>query len=256
MTSFQAASSHLSRLTSGHEVVLSSKNIANSLLRKTRSFVTRSSSPTCRPMSASGVNSRSSASIRSLSVLSNSSLPSLSRQNNIHSFQINQQRQASTWLPEALSSISIWGGSGWMLKTLHMDGIIPYWACFAIINILVRLLLFPLVIHGAHTSARFAKVVPEVQFLLSLFSNDMKQLQKRKASWVERVGLMRMNLKSLGGIYKLHSINPFAVFLSPLLQLPIFWYVYRCHCHDNFHQFYLLHLTIVFCFSRPILFIT
>lgn len=114
-----------------------------------------------------------------------------------------------------------------MLKTLHMDGVIPYWACFAIINILVRVVLFPLVVQGAHTSARFAKVVPEVQFLLSLFTNDMKQLQKRKASWMERVGLMRMNFQSLGGIYKLHNINPFAVFLSPLLQLPIFWCVRR-----------------------------
>jgi len=222
--------------------MLSSKSIATSFLRNTRSFVTKSS-PTRRPKSATEI-SRSWASIRSLSVLSSS--PSLypMQRNNRQSYQINQRqqrRQASTWLPEALSSFSIWGGSGWMLKTLHMDGLIPYWACFAVINILVRLLLFPLVVHGAHTSARFAKVVPEVQFLLSLFSNDMKQLQKRKASWVERVGLMRMNLKSLGGIYKLHNINPFAVFLSPLLQLPIFWYVCCCHscysCGDIFHQF-------------------
>jgi membrane protein insertase Oxa1/YidC/SpoIIIJ len=61
--------------------------------------------------------------------------------------------------------------------------------------------------------------------LVSLFSNDMKQMQQRKASVVERWSLMRTNLQSLGGIYKLHNINPFAVFLSPLMQLPIFWYV-------------------------------
>lgn len=36
---------------------------------------------------------------------------------------------------------------------------------------------------------------------------------------------MRTNLSTLGGIYKLHKINPFSVFLSPLLQLPIFLYV-------------------------------
>lgn len=115
-----------------------------------------------------------------------------------------------------------------MLKTIHMDGIVPYWACFAVINILVRLLLFPLVIQGAHASARFAKVVPEVQFLVTLFTNDLKQMQKRKASLVERMALMRTNFQTLGGIYKLHKINPFAVFLSPLLQLPIFWYVRQC----------------------------
>ena len=112
-----------------------------------------------------------------------------------------------------------------MLNTLHFDGLIPYWACFAIINILVRLALFPLVIQGAHASARFAKVVPEVQFLISLFTNDLKAYQKRKASYMERWALMSMNFKTLGGIYKLHNINPFAVFLSPLLQIPIFMYV-------------------------------
>jgi membrane protein insertase Oxa1/YidC/SpoIIIJ len=136
-----------------------------------------------------------------------------------------QRRQASTWLPEALSSFSVWGGSGWVLKTLHMEGALPYWACFIAINVLVRVCLVPLVLHGAHTAGRFAKVVPEVQFLVSLFSNDMKQMQQRKASVVERWSLMRTNLQSLGGIYKLHNINPFAVFLSPLMQLPIFWYV-------------------------------
>ena len=110
-----------------------------------------------------------------------------------------------------------------MLKTLHMEGLVPYWACFAIINILVRLALFPLVIQGAHASARFAKVVPEVQFLVTLFTNDLKQMQQRKASLAERFALMRMNFQTLGGIYKLHKINPLAVFLSPLMQLPIFW---------------------------------
>ena len=112
-----------------------------------------------------------------------------------------------------------------MLKTIHLDGAVPFWACFAILNIFIRFALFPLVIKGAHTSARFAKVVPEVQFLVSLFTNDLKQMRQRQAPWVERIALMRTNFQTLSGLYKLHNINPFAVFLSPLLQLPIFWYV-------------------------------
>jgi membrane protein insertase Oxa1/YidC/SpoIIIJ len=124
-----------------------------------------------------------------------------------------------------VQNFSIWGGSGFLLKTLHADGVVPYWACFALINLLLRATLFPLVIYGAHTSTRFAKVVPEVQFLLSLFQNDMNKMREEKAPWVKKAMLMRTNMSSLGGIYKLHKINPFSVFLSPLLQIPLFWYV-------------------------------
>eukprot|EP00977_Amphora_coffeiformis_P003449 scaffold638_cov168-Amphora_coffeaeformis.AAC.31 len=81
-----------------------------------------------------------------------------------------------------------------------------------------------MVIHGAHTSARFAKVVPEVQFLLSLFSNDMKQLRKRKASWVERIALMRMNLKSLGDPQLAQSLVESSVAWIPDLTEPDPWY--------------------------------
>jgi membrane protein insertase Oxa1/YidC/SpoIIIJ len=124
-----------------------------------------------------------------------------------------------------VQNFSIWGGSGFMLKTLHADGVVPYWACFALINVLVRASLIPMVIYGAQTSARFAKVVPEVQFLLTLFQNDMKKMRQENAPWTKKALLMRTSLGSLGGIYKLHKINPFSVFLSPLLQIPIFWYV-------------------------------
>lgn len=131
----------------------------------------------------------------------------------------------ASWLPEVLQNVSIWGGSGWMLKTLHADGVIPFWACFAIINILVRIGLFPLVVYGAKTSARFGKIVPEVQFLLVLFQNDMKKLRESKAPLSHRVALMRTNMATLGALYKLHKVNPLSVFLSPLLQLPFFWYI-------------------------------
>jgi len=130
-----------------------------------------------------------------------------------------------SWLPDVLQNVSLWGGSGWMLKALHADGVIPFWACFAIINILIRIGLFPLVVYGAKTSARFGKIIPEVQFLLTLFQNDMKKLRQTKAPLSHRVALMRTNMVTLGALYKLHKINPFSVFLSPLLQLPFFWYI-------------------------------
>lgn len=133
----------------------------------------------------------------------------------------------SAWLPEFMQNVSIWGGSGFLLKTFHgPDGtLVPYWAGFALISVLVRLALVPLVVQGAHASARFAKVVPEVQFLLTLFGNDMRQMRHDKAPLTHRAALIRTNFQSLSAIYKLHNIHPFAVFRSPLLQLPIFWYI-------------------------------
>jgi hypothetical protein len=83
----------------------------------------------------------------------------------------------------------------------------------------------PLVLQGARTSSRFARVVPEVQFLLSLYGADRKKLAQDGASFAERAALMRTNLRTLSGIYKLHDIHPLAVFWSPLLQLPVFWYI-------------------------------
>lgn len=130
-----------------------------------------------------------------------------------------------SWVPEVLQNVSVWGGSGYMLQSLHAVDV-PYWACFAVMSVLVRTALIPVVIYGAKTSSRFAKVVPEVQFLLTLFQNDLKKLREKHGGTVlERYALMRTNLSTLSGIYKLHNIHPFAIFLSPLLQIPIFWYV-------------------------------
>ena len=111
------------------------------------------------------------------------------------------------------------------MKLIHANGTLPHWMGFALISVSVRTMLFPVVLYGAQTSSRFAKIVPDVQLLLSLFQNDMNKLRERKASAVERYILMRTNLKSLGGLYKLHKVNPLSVFLSPLLQLPIFMYI-------------------------------
>jgi membrane protein insertase Oxa1/YidC/SpoIIIJ len=115
-----------------------------------------------------------------------------------------------------------------MIKVLHADGtLLPYWACFAAISIMVRTALIPVVIYGAHTASRFAKVVPEVQFILTLHQNDLTKLREKNASLAEKFVLFRTNFFTLSGIYKLHSIHPFSVFLSPLLQLPIFLYISR-----------------------------
>jgi membrane protein insertase Oxa1/YidC/SpoIIIJ len=145
-----------------------------------------------------------------------------------------------------MQDFTIWGGSGYMLKVLHgappaggggvvleaaaaadpsTTFLLPYWACFALISLGVRFALIPLVVQGAKTSSRFAKVVPEVQFLLSLFVADRKKQIQDGAPFSHKLALLRTNFQTLSGIYRLHKIHPFAVFWSPLLQLPVFWYV-------------------------------
>jgi membrane protein insertase Oxa1/YidC/SpoIIIJ len=106
-----------------------------------------------------------------------------------------------------------------------MNGAVPYWACFALMNVMLRTALIPLVIYSGQTSARFAKVAPEVQFLVTLFQNDLKKMRAEGKSLAELRYLFKQNLQTLGGIYKIHNVNPLTVFLSPLLQIPFFYYV-------------------------------
>ena len=139
-------------------------------------------------------------------------------------------RQMSSWadiipsVPEFAQHWTVWGGSGILLKTIHHNGAVPYWACMAITNIIVRSSLTPLVIQSAHISSRFAKVAPEVQFLITIFQKDIKGLRDRNESPVTQFLVMKATWQTLSALYKVHKIHPFAIFKAPLMQLPVFWY--------------------------------
>jgi membrane protein insertase Oxa1/YidC/SpoIIIJ len=127
-------------------------------------------------------------------------------------------------IPEALQNVTLWGGSGILLKTFHMGGI-PYWGGFGCANVILRVGLSPLVLHSARAAARFATVAPEVQFLVTLFQNDLKKQRQEGASFTEQRSLIFKTLQTLSGIYKLHKINPLTSFMSPLFQIPFFMYM-------------------------------
>lgn len=122
------------------------------------------------------------------------------------------------------ASHSIWGWSGLLLNFLHIDGIIPLWACMSIVSLMVRISLIPLVIRGARTSIQFASVAPEVRFLLLIFLKDLRKLKKENKSISEVVALFRINWRTLNKIYKLHNISPTDLIKSPIMQIPVFWY--------------------------------
>ena len=128
-------------------------------------------------------------------------------------------------MPEVMSSVTIWGGTGFLLKNLYTYGSVPYWAGFSVTNLMVRTSLFPFVLESAHTASRFAKIAPEVQFLVTIFQNDLKKQRQEGASFPEQRLLIWRTLQTLGGIYKLNKVHPLQVFVSPLLQLPVFMYV-------------------------------
>ncbi|KAL3923724.1 MAG: hypothetical protein SGILL_001486 [Bacillariaceae sp.] len=138
---------------------------------------------------------------------------------------MQQSRAISSWLPEVVQNFSILGGTGVVIKTLHADLGMPYWACFSAMNFLLRASLVPLVIYSAKMAARYAKVAPEVQFIITLFQNDLKKMRAEGKSLYEQRYLFLQNMQTVRGIYKLHNINPLTVFLSPLLQIPFFYYV-------------------------------
>mmetsp|Transcript_6790 Transcript_6790/g.15385 ORF Transcript_6790/g.15385 Transcript_6790/m.15385 type:complete len:548 (-) Transcript_6790:44-1687(-) len=135
-----------------------------------------------------------------------------------------QTRSIASWAPDFMQDFSVWGGTGVVLKSLHTMGL-PYWTSFSAMNFMLRASLLPLVIYGAQTASRYAKVAPEIQFIITLFQNDLKKMRAEGKSLLEQRYLFLQNLETVRSIYKLHSINPLTVFLSPFLQIPFFYYV-------------------------------
>jgi len=118
---------------------------------------------------------------------------------------------------------TIFGLSGLLLTTFHSTLHVPYWTSICLTNILVRTSLFPLVVQGARTSARFAKVGPEVTYSISSFLRDFRQL-KWKGDVASQNYMLGITLKTLRGVFQLHKVNLLDNFKSPLLQIPVFWY--------------------------------
>jgi len=119
---------------------------------------------------------------------------------------------------------SIWGGTGFILKSLNHDGLIPYWACISLTGVIVRTSMVPLVIKGAKTAARYATAAPEVQFVIASFQKDLRTLTDKKASPVEIAAGIRYNWQSLKKIWSLYQVNPLDLFKSPLCQIPVYMY--------------------------------
>lgn len=137
----------------------------------------------------------------------------------------NIQNRSITLLPEIIQDFSLWGGTGYLIKSFHSDIGLPYWGTFSAMNFCLRASLLPVVIYGARTAANYAKVSPEIQFIVKLYQRDLKKMRSEGKSLLEKRNLLLQNIQTVRSIYKLHNINPLSVFLSPFLQIPCFYYV-------------------------------
>jgi membrane protein insertase Oxa1/YidC/SpoIIIJ len=130
----------------------------------------------------------------------------------------------SSSIPELLLSFSPWGGTAYLLKTFHAAGV-PYWACFSLISLCVRITLIPVVVYSAHVASRFSKVAPEVYSFLSVLRRDDQGLRQVGQTTQHMRELAAMAIQAVLRIYEAHRIRPMALFYSPLLQIPCFMYV-------------------------------
>jgi hypothetical protein len=91
-----------------------------------------------------------------------------SNNNNNNNSNTNiQTRSIASWLsPDIIQDFTLSGGTGVVINSLHSDVGMPYWATFSAMNFMLRASLLPVVVYGARTAARYAKVAPEVQFIV------------------------------------------------------------------------------------------
>jgi hypothetical protein len=93
--------------------------------------------------------------------------PQMNNNNNNNNNSNIQTRSIASWLsPDIIQDFTLSGGTGVVINSLHSDVGMPYWATFSAMNFMLRASLLPVVIYGARTAARYAKVAPEVQFIV------------------------------------------------------------------------------------------
>ncbi|KAL7539106.1 hypothetical protein ACHAXR_009028 [Thalassiosira sp. AJA248-18] len=137
--------------------------------------------------------------------------------------------------PEFVTNATFWGATGILLTNFHTHLHLPYWACISLTNICIRSAMIPIAIQGAKTSVKFGTISPEVQYLITSFTNDMKAL-KARGMWSQegsfmaqqssrgQMVLIKSTMQTLRGLFKLNKVNLLDIFKSPTLQIPFFWY--------------------------------
>ncbi len=97
----------------------------------------------------------------------------------------------------------------YILKFLH--NFIPNWGwAIVVFALLMKIVFFPLTYKGLASMRKMQKLKPEIDKLQKIYKNDPQKLQKEMME-----------------LYKKHNVNPFSGCLTLVVQLPIFWALYR-----------------------------
>jgi YidC/Oxa1 family membrane protein insertase len=117
---------------------------------------------------------------------------------------------------------NIWGrvsqGLMWLMTAIH--GVIGSWFfTIALITVLIRLILWPLMHRQYLSTAEMQAIQPEVKEIQAKFKENPERLQQET---------MRL--------YKDHSVNPAAGCLPALVQMPIWFVMWRVPYYYEFRE--------------------
>lgn len=100
-----------------------------------------------------------------------------------------------------------------ILEWLHIGCDLPWWGCIAVMTVLCRTLMFPIVAIAQRNAARLHNVMPEVQAV------QLKMTEARQCANHYEAAKYSQELMKL---MKERKVNPLKNMLGPLCQAPIF----------------------------------
>ncbi|GMI26627.1 hypothetical protein TeGR_g55 [Tetraparma gracilis] len=136
------------------------------------------------------------------------------------SFSRQQRRPLTTGLLVGDALLSLHSLSSSLLPAVVSSSYIPP---IVLLSLSVRFLSLPLVYLGLREGSKLSRVVPDVQFLHSLYKRKLAELPLTDTK--ARADASRAFVRGARGIMRVKRFNPLLLLASPLVQIPAFLYV-------------------------------
>jgi YidC/Oxa1 family membrane protein insertase len=104
-----------------------------------------------------------------------------------------------------------------LIVTKYFHQLVPNWGvAIILLTILIKILFFPLTYSSTKSMAKMADLQPKIKALRAKYKKAKTDIEQRK----------QMN-EEMMKLYKEHGVNPAGGCLPLLIQLPVFWGVFR-----------------------------
>ena len=104
-----------------------------------------------------------------------------------------------------------------LISVKYFHRVVPNWGlAIILLTIVIKIIFFPLTYSSTKSMARMAELQPKIKALRSKYKKAKTDIAQRR----------QMN-EEMMKLYKEHGVNPAGGCLPLLIQLPIFWGVYR-----------------------------